>query len=285
MENRITSRDLAWIASALNIGSTISCLFTGCLMNTFGRQRAMLLLTIPFTLGWIIITWSQNFWMFFFGRLLIGLAGGAFFISIPQYTSEISDEVVRGTLGTFFQLFLNLGILFVYVVGALADRLFVLNLICGILPVIFAAIFVFMPESPYYLIHKSEFKKGEDSLKWLRSGHNLEDIKRELLEQNSKVNFKEFFKKRSAIRGLIVTVGLVFFFQTSGINAVMFFTVDIFEVIGAQWIFFYYSWPNLIILYVITNSQIFSLKMIQNFLFLMFPSFGILYLPFLVELD
>ncbi len=162
---------------------------------------------------------------------MIGLAAGAFIISIPQYISEISDKDIRGILATFFELFMNFGILFVYVVGALADRLFVLNLICGILPVIFAAIFVFMPESPFYLIHKSEVQKGEDSLKWLRSGHNLEDIKHELSEQSSNIKLKGFFKKRAAIRGLIVTVGLVFFFQTSGIGPVNFFTVDIFEVI------------------------------------------------------
>lgn len=89
--------------------------------------------------------------MVYFGRLILGMAGGAFAVAAPVYTSEIAEKEVRGALGSYFQLMITLGILFVYVVGGLvAER--VLSIICGVIPLIFGAIFYFIPESPEYLL-------------------------------------------------------------------------------------------------------------------------------------
>jgi SP family facilitated glucose transporter-like MFS transporter 8 len=51
------------------------------------------------------------------GRILTGFASGSYSVIVPLYTSEIADKEIRGTLGNYFQLQVNLGILFIYILG------------------------------------------------------------------------------------------------------------------------------------------------------------------------
>jgi len=52
------------------------------------------------------------------GRILTGFASGSYSVIVPQYTSEIANKEIRGTLGTYFQLQVFSGILFTYVLGS-----------------------------------------------------------------------------------------------------------------------------------------------------------------------
>lgn len=55
------------------------------------------------------------------GRLLTGFASGSYSVIVPQYTSEIADTEIRGTLGSYFQLQVFSGILFTYIMGSYAS--------------------------------------------------------------------------------------------------------------------------------------------------------------------
>ncbi len=210
------------------------CLFIGTIINLIGRKLTMLLLVIPFTVGWALVVWATNIGMLIVGRTLLGVSGGSFCICAPMYIGEIAQKEVRGTLGTFFQLMLTIGILFVYAVGSGAN-VFVLSLVCGCIPIIFGVIFVFMPESPYYWVSKQKTEKAVASLKWLR-GENY-DINSELQElqseheqrENQKVSFAAAFGRKTSIKAMYIMLGLMFFQQMSGINAVIFYTGYIFE--------------------------------------------------------
>lgn len=61
-----------------------------------------------------------------------------------MYIGEIAEKEIRGTLGSYFQLMITIGILFVYAVGA-GVNLFWLSVICGIIPLIFGVVFFLMP--------------------------------------------------------------------------------------------------------------------------------------------
>ena len=91
--------------------------------------------------------------MVYLGRLILGMSGGAFAVAAPVYTAEIAEKEIRGALGSYFQLMVTLGILFVYIIGGKVTAQ-VLSIICGVIPLIFALIFFFMPESPEYLLSK-----------------------------------------------------------------------------------------------------------------------------------
>lgn len=147
----ITTEQFSWVGALVNLGAAFICIPIGFMANWFGRKWTMLGLVIPFTIGWALVIWAQNLIMMFIGRFLLGIAGGAFCVTAPMYTGEIAQSEIRGSLGSYFQLMVTIGILFVYAVGA-GVNVFYLSIICGIIPLIFGVIFFFMPESPTYFV-------------------------------------------------------------------------------------------------------------------------------------
>lgn len=140
----VTDDEASWIGSSMNLGAAAMCIPIGILINIIGRKWAMLGLVIPFTIGWALTIWAQNLAMMIVARVLIGVAGGSFCVAAPLYIGEIAEKQIRGTLGSYFQLMITIGILFVYAVGA-GVGVVVLSVICGIIPLIFGAVFFFMP--------------------------------------------------------------------------------------------------------------------------------------------
>lgn len=98
----------------------------------------------------------------------------------PMYTGEISSDEVRDTLGSFMQLFIVSGVLYVYAIGPYVS-FYALQYACLAVQVLFAVAFFFMPESPYYYIAKDKKKEAIDSLKFLR-GKSGEGVRDELAE-------------------------------------------------------------------------------------------------------
>lgn len=231
----ISTSQWSWIASIVTVGCAISCIPIGYLMNKFGRKRTMMCLVVPFLIGWGLIIWAQNFMMMLIGRVFLGLAGGAFCITAPQYSAEIAEKEIRGSLGTMFQLLIALGILFVYIIGAYMS-VFSMSIVCGICPIIFAIIFVFMPESPVYLMIQNQEYEAKKSLLWLRGkeydpSDEIEELKMSLSdEMTEKVSFSVAIKERSSIIALVIGIGLLYFQQMCMINAILFYSTTIFGV-------------------------------------------------------
>lgn len=235
----ITSTENAWVGSISTLGAACVCVIIGFIMDAIGRKLTMLLLVIPFLLGWILVIWATSLDMLLAGRFILGFAGGAFCVSAPTYTSEIAQDDIRGTLGTFFQLLLVIGILYTYAIGSYV-KVFVLSILCGILPIIFAIVFFFMPETPYYLVKANKIDEAARALVWLRGSQY--DTETELKQIEEKVNdaksnpepLLRALSKKTAIKALIITYCIMFFQQFSGINAVLFNTTEIFKSAGAS---------------------------------------------------
>lgn len=153
-----------------------------------------------------------------------------------MYIGEIAQSEIRGTLGTMFQLLVTIGILFVYTLGAFVS-VKCLTLICLIMPIIFAVVFVWMPESPTYLVHRGKLEEAEKSFRFLRGwkhdNHSeMERLKyekeqRQMVNQNQSI--KVSFSRIEAKKALMIIIGLYVFHQLCGINAVIFNATDIFE--------------------------------------------------------
>lgn len=230
----ISEEQFSWIGSAVTLGAACVCIPIGFLISIIGRKLTMLLLVLPFTLGWALLIWATSFEMMLIARFILGISGGAFCVTAPMYTGEIAEKDIRGTLGSFFQLMITIGILFVYALGA-ALNVFWLSVVAGTIPLIFGAIFVFMPESPTYLVSKGKNESAIKSIQWLRGADynytaELEELKKtdEQIKQNP-VSIGSALTRRVTIKALIISLGLMFFQQLSGINAVIFYTTDIFR--------------------------------------------------------
>lgn len=165
---------------------------------------------------------------------MIGLAGGVYSYIIPVFIGEFASKEIRGILLTIYQVSLKCGVVFVYTLGSVTS-LFVLNVVCGALVIVYTVCFMFLPETPVFLIRKGEPEKAENSVKLLRGERY--DAKQEIsyLQQlyggtlhASKYSFLNEFKKRETFKAFIITIFIFIFFQMSGINAINFYVTTIF---------------------------------------------------------
>lgn len=234
----ITTSTLGWIGSFANLGAMMMCFPIGILCDKLGRKLANLLLTIPFIVGWLLIIFAKSIAMLYVGRFVTGMAGGAFCVSAPLYTSEISQKEIRGTLGSFFQLFLTVGILLSYILGY-AVHIKTLNIVVAVIPLLFCVAFLFQPETPIYKMKQKKEDEARDILIRLRGksydvDSEIQEIKAALEEaERNQISITDSLSKRSTRIAGIVCFSLMFFQQASGVNAVIFYTSNIFISAGS----------------------------------------------------
>ncbi|KAL1491479.1 hypothetical protein ABEB36_012072 [Hypothenemus hampei] len=230
---------LGWISGCATLGAMLICFPIGFICDAIGRKWACLLTIIPFTLGWVLVIFANNEAMLYVGRFFTGLAGGAFCVAAPLYTSEIAETRIRGTLGSFFQLLLTIGILLSYVFGVVSSPK-TLSIICLFIPIGFGLVFFFQPETPLYFLKKGNRAAALQSLKRLRgdeydSEKELQELQDQLDKQEQeKVSFSQAFQTKAAKKALFICFGLMVFQQLSGVNAVIFFLSPIFESAGGS---------------------------------------------------
>ena len=114
-----------------------------------------------------------------------------------------------------------------------------LSLIGAIIPVPFLMLMCMIPETPRYQVSKNRERDAKAALQWLR-GMTV-DITREMhdmetanmLIKKDKFKAKEIFQS-GYVKPLAISMGLMFFQQFSGINAVMFYSVNIFRLAGSS---------------------------------------------------
>ncbi|CAG7785042.1 unnamed protein product [Allacma fusca] len=236
----ITKSQEAWIGSVMILGAIVSCPVAGVGIERFGRRMSMLLLTLPFIGGWLLIYFASNIWMIYAGRFITGFCAGAFSVAVPIYVAETADTKIRGALGCGYDLMITIGILYIFLIGTYTTwRIQALS--CAIIPAAFHCFMFFVPESPRLLVEKNKTEEAAKSLQWLRGTKDFHEVEQELKELQR--NVEETCRKEVSWRGLctmpvikptFVGFALMFIMQLSGMDAVMFYTVDIFRSAGTH---------------------------------------------------
>lgn len=148
----------------------------------------MLLLIVPATIGWSLLAFAQSVTMLLWGRFVTGMSLGGFTIMSALYISEMAEKTIRGALGNLTQLMILVGILYADVLATLMS-IPNYTLMCGIVPLIFGCIFIFMPESPVYLVKKGVSEQAQIILQRLRGDQC--DIKTEMREIESSLKVQQ----------------------------------------------------------------------------------------------
>lgn len=189
-------------------------------------------------------------------RFILGFTCGVITVASPLYSEEIAEVRIRGAVGVYLDIMFNVGILYVYVVGAILPYVW-MSIACTILPVLFAVTFFWIPESPIYLLSKGQIDKAEKSLCWLRgvSIQHSAEIEDELKQMQSFIKgykvrtpvsndqtslpskvinfFRSISVTSATMKAMNIIFGLMAFRQLCGMNAVLAYTVEIFEAAGS----------------------------------------------------
>lgn len=147
----ISEEEGSWVGSLLALGAMAAAVPSGPMADKLGRKKSLLLLAAPFLLSWVIIIFAYKLWLIYIARFIVGVSVGAACVLVPMYISEIAEISTRGTLGAMFQLFLTVGILLAFILGSVINYT-AFAVICALIIVAFLLAFVWMPESPVWLL-------------------------------------------------------------------------------------------------------------------------------------
>ncbi|KAK8737587.1 hypothetical protein OTU49_004551 [Cherax quadricarinatus] len=234
----VTEEEKSWIGSLMPLSALTGSIIGGYLIDALGRKMVILLCGPPFILAWLLIGSSVNIMMIYAGRVVGGVCVGLLTLTLPVYLGETIQPEIRGILGLLPTTFGNAGILVCFVVGTYANW-WVLAYAGAIIPFIFTAMMCFVPETPRWYISKDRVDDARCSLLWLRGSESEAEYELEAIHDNFEFSrqesssLKDIFNRRQ-IRPFLLSLGLMMFQQLSGINAVIFYTVSIFEMSGSS---------------------------------------------------
>ena len=235
------------ITALVPLGAGAGALSAGKISSKIGRRRTMMIIDIIAIVG-TAITILPSQYALLVGRLVQGYSAGANSSVVPLVINELSPTEIRGSLGTFNQLLVTVGIIIAPLLGlampvgkgdtnpnsqfwriilAIAAAPPLLRILLGLL--------VFRDDTPRYLVGTGQDEKAQAALAKIYRGARIQDefinLKGELdiESQSGKVTLREIFTAKWR-RRLVIGVMIAVFQQLSGVNALIFFSNDIFKV-------------------------------------------------------
>lgn len=193
--------------------------------------------SVPLIIGWILIGVAENVALIYVSRVLSGLAYGMAYSVLPMYLGEIASDRIRGSISTLLTVMAKSGILYAYAIGPYVSvRL--MAWLAIIPPLIFVGTFLWLPESPYYLLGKNQREGAHKSLSRLRQCNDVdEELERMAVavkkSEENKGTFQELFFNKGNRMSLIIIMGLSAAQQLCGSQAIIAYSQTIFESVGS----------------------------------------------------
>uniref|UniRef100_A0A182K3E7 Facilitated trehalose transporter Tret1 n=1 Tax=Anopheles christyi TaxID=43041 RepID=A0A182K3E7_9DIPT len=227
----------SWIVSIQAIGGIFGMILSGLTVDRLGRKWPFIACALPVIAGWVMIALARTSLLLYIARFLFGVSYGLAYGIVPIYIGEITSDEVRGAAASLITVMAKLGILFEYSVGPYVS-FETLAWISMLGPVLFLLTFMWMPESPHYLLGRGRCDEARHSLKWLRRTSVVEEelnctrksIERTVAERGS---MKELFLpayRNNLIIVLILAIGM----QMSGVQAILSYAQTIFSQISSD---------------------------------------------------
>ncbi|XP_046738445.1 facilitated trehalose transporter Tret1-like [Diprion similis] len=229
----------SWIGGLLSIGAIVGAVPAGTLADKLGRKKTILAAAVPYLLSWIIIIFARSVALLCLARTLAGISVGLTCVVVPMYIAEFAEPSIRGVLGSIFQLFISAGVLYGFVFGTFLNYTW-FAIICAQIDVVFLATYIWMPESPQWLMGQGRKSEASRALSVFRGQEydvneelaTMQKSAEEAALRNSSV--LELIKTRGARTALFAGLGMLAYQQLTGINAVIFYTEEIFAAAGSS---------------------------------------------------
>ncbi|XP_065087392.1 facilitated trehalose transporter Tret1 isoform X2 [Ochlerotatus camptorhynchus] len=235
----VTDQSGSWVGGIMPLAGLVGGILGGPLIEYLGRKNTILATATPFIISWLLIACATHVAMVLVGRALSGFSVGVASLSLPVYLGETVQPEVRGTLGLLPTAFGNIGILLCFVAGNYMDWSG-LAFLGAALPVPFLILMFLIPETPRWYVSRGRDDRARKALQWLRG--KKADVDPELkgiikshqdAERHASKSAIFDLMKKANLKPLLISLGLMFFQQLSGINAVIFYTVQIFQDAGS----------------------------------------------------
>uniref|UniRef100_A0A674NWN9 Solute carrier family 2, facilitated glucose transporter member 5 n=1 Tax=Takifugu rubripes TaxID=31033 RepID=A0A674NWN9_TAKRU len=233
--------------SIFAIGGLLGSLIVGMLVTRFGRKgtvvkTTMLVFIAGSLMGFSRICKSPE--MVIIGRFITGIHSGISLSVVPMYLGEIAPKSLRGFLGLVPCIFISTGVFLAQILGLHEllgkEEYWPLFLSVVVVPTFVQLMLLpWFPESPrYLLIEKDNIHATITALKWYRANCNIQAEIEEMQEEQRSLSTLETLSVWKLVRDdtvrwqvlsvVVINIGM----QLSSIDAIWFYTNDIFENAG-----------------------------------------------------
>ncbi|CAB3222727.1 unnamed protein product [Arctia plantaginis] len=226
----LTDSELSLIAGIPSLAAVVGILILLYVVETYGRKRAVIIMAFLQLICWIIKLCPSNPISLLVSRIFCGLGAGGCFHVVPMYVKEISQDNIRGTLGSISALFQSLGILSMYAIGGYLGYYTVLYFVTAIAVCIFVMLFQ-VPESPSFLVNQGKLKESTAAIAYLRGlqidnkevQNEMDSIKREddYYKSIPHITFFGIFKYKAWRRGFLIMFVLVILHGLNGVFSII----------------------------------------------------------------
>ncbi|KAJ5139164.1 General substrate transporter [Penicillium bovifimosum] len=254
------------LTAMIELGALIGAFNQGWIADKISRRYSILVAVAIFTLGSVLQTAAYGYPMLTVARLIGGIGIGMLSMVAPLYISEISPPECRGTLLVLEEWCIVFGIVIAfwitygtrYMAGEWAWRLpFLLQMIPGF--VLAAGVYA-LPFSPRWLASKGRDTEALESLCRLRClPASDKRVRQELMDIQAELRFHQQMNKekhpdlqgggtkksilqelsswadcfrKGCWRRTHIGIGLGFFQQFIGINALIYYSPTLFATMG-----------------------------------------------------
>jgi sugar porter (SP) family MFS transporter len=243
--------ELGTVVACLTLSATLAMAIAGPLADRFGRKRVLAVTAMLFSASAVWSALATSFESLVAARLIGGFGVGGALIIAPMYIAEVAPSEKRGRLVSFNQLNIVLGFSAAFfsnyfiekampqVDGAAINDAWRWMLAVEAIPAIIYLFALFIvPNSPRWLAMKGRREEARTVLAWAsgeaRADEELKEIESNLgaAKNASRPGIGELLHPRMRFV-MIVGLGLGFFQQITGINAIFYYSTTIFELAGS----------------------------------------------------
>jgi sugar porter (SP) family MFS transporter len=233
----LATRLQAFTISVVLVGCMAGAASAGAVADQIGRRLTLLVAGLIFLAGALISAFTPDETTLLAGRFIVGIGIGFSSVVAPLYISEVAPAEVRGALVSLYQFAITVGILAAYAVdfafSAGGQWRWMLGL--AVIPslVLVGGMFA-MPESPRYLLKVGKAERARDELARIYAG-GTESVREERSIVESLSQRKagwEALREPSIRLALFIGISLAILQQVTGINTVIYYGPQIFEMAG-----------------------------------------------------
>ncbi|KAL9327750.1 hypothetical protein ACSQ67_002753 [Phaseolus vulgaris] len=257
---KINDLQVQILAGMLHVSALPGCMAAGRTSDYKGRRLTIILSSIIFSLGSILMACAPSYLVLMIGNCILGVAVGFALIIAPVYSAEISPPSYRGFFTSLPELSINIGLLLGYVSNYLFEKLSLrlgwrmMVAVPAIPSLGLILLMLKLVESPRWLVMQGRVgearkvlllvsntkEEAEQRLKEIKGAVGIdENCSLDIAEVPKKTRsgarvLKELFCKPSAPvrRILIAAIGVHAFLQIGGIGAILLYGPRIFERTG-----------------------------------------------------
>jgi len=225
------------VVSIVLVGAMIGAIVGGAVADRIGRRATLIWAGGIFIAGSVLAPLSPNVATLILARAIIGLGIGFTSVTAPVYVSELAPPQSRGMLIGLYQFALTVGIALADLVGywlAAQEAWRLMFAIAAVPTLFFLGVILTVPESPRWLFAHSREKDAESVLLSYTDANGAQQFLADI-QEGLKTSVEQSWRAlwTPAVRGSVfIAAGLTVLQQVTGINTIIYYGPQIFELAG-----------------------------------------------------